>query len=285
MRSFCTRVVFLILASCCSAHGFAQAALPSRPAWMDEACRSAGTAEADACRSPGRPAGRQDSAAAESPALTIRVYNYARVEPRMLHQGETEAAGIFRRAGVETEWVNCRIQGVPGESGCWTTFGSTDLLLRMVPSSMADSMAEHLGLGREVLGFALGSREGYGGFVASVFFDRIENLTAKGGIPESHLLAVVSAHELGHLLLPSAGHAAEGIMRGQWNYDDLRPVRSGYLLFRPEQQKLMKDNVLCRMGRITPSHDASSARLADRQPPATPDPVPSQERSLLAPLP
>ena len=242
MRVLCTILVFFILAS----QSFAQDAWPSRFAWISEACGHAHALAADTCHSRGplsRGQGRPidgDLHGALGPRLTVRVYNYARVRPSTLLQGEREAAAIFRQAGVETDWINCRIPGVPGESSCRTPFGAADLQLRIVPAWMA----ERLGLRGAILGFALGSQQGYGGFVASVFYNRVETLAAEGGFPESHLLALVSAHELGHLLLPSAGHAAKGIMRGQWSYDDLRLDRSGYLLFGPAEHRPMKENVL-----------------------------------------
>ena len=51
-----------------------------------------------------------DSAIGHSPehgsTLTIHVYNYDEVSPETLMKAEKTASGIFRKAGVETRWLN-----------------------------------------------------------------------------------------------------------------------------------------------------------------------------------
>ena len=42
-------------------------------------------------------------------AITVRIYNYARVPTPILVSAEGEAEKIFRKAGVETDWLDCRL--------------------------------------------------------------------------------------------------------------------------------------------------------------------------------
>src|SRR2546430_17489557 len=43
------------------------------------------------------------------PKITLRVYDYARVPTPILVCAGGEAQKIFRKAGVETEWLDCRL--------------------------------------------------------------------------------------------------------------------------------------------------------------------------------
>jgi len=48
------------------------------------------------------------------------------------------------------------------------------------------------------------------------------------------------AHEIAHLLLGTNSHAAEGIMRAQWQRDELLSVSKGELLFTPRESQVMR---------------------------------------------
>ena|SRR5438876_9727695 len=41
-----------------------------------------------------------------NPTITMHVYNYADVSPKTLIEAEKIAAGVFRKAGVETRWLD-----------------------------------------------------------------------------------------------------------------------------------------------------------------------------------
>jgi hypothetical protein len=51
------------------------------------------------------------------------------------------------------------------------------------------------------------------------------------------------AHELGHLLLGSNGHASQGIMRPRWQHEELVKAAMGTLVFTPEQAQRMSARV------------------------------------------
>jgi hypothetical protein len=54
------------------------------------------------------------------------------------------------------------------------------------------------------------------------------------------VLAYVMAHEMGHLLLPPGAHSPSGIMRPDWDGDDLRHIASGSLQFTPAQANAIR---------------------------------------------
>ena len=53
------------------------------------------------------------------------------------------------------------------------------------------------------------------------------------------VLGHVMAHELGHILLGEYPHSLSGIMRAQWSIRDWADMSRGWLLFTPEQRKLL----------------------------------------------
>ena len=58
-------------------------------------------------------------------------------------------------------------------------------------------------------------------------------------------LARAIAHELGHYLLASRQHTAQGLMRGQLTPDDImQPRRSSYRLDRAQVQRLQEGVLL-----------------------------------------
>ena len=52
--------------------------------------------------------------------IAVQVYNYAKVSSEMLVRAELEAAEIYRAAGVEIVWNNCKLPGDSNAPGTWT---------------------------------------------------------------------------------------------------------------------------------------------------------------------
>jgi len=65
------------------------------------------------------------------------------------------------------------------------------------------------------------------GWIAYVLWDRVRSFARAEGVPASIVLGSVIAHEIGHLLLGNAPHAADGIMRAQLQGRDFLAVRDG----------------------------------------------------------
>ena len=55
---------------------------------------------------------------------------------------------------------------------------------------------------------------------------RGQQLVSKGQI-----LGHAVAHEIGHLLMGTNSHSSRGLMRGNWNVDELRAMAERQLLF------------------------------------------------------
>ena len=74
-------------------------------------------------------------------------------------------------------------------------------------------------LSSTAIGFAAGPRPGR---IAYVLYDRVDAAARAADWPLAEWLAVVIAHEVGHLLLPSGSDSSAGVMRGSWTVADLR---------------------------------------------------------------
>lgn len=79
--------------------------------------------------------------------------------------------------------------------------------------------------------------------MAYVFYDRIEHIAQtylnpshKPGTDDMYTVIVLAhamAHEIGHLLLPSADHAVLGLMRASWDAEAFLSAARGDLRFLP----------------------------------------------------
>lgn len=214
-------------------------------------------ATAAAAKLSGVPAAGPD--ASPGLALTIRVYNYARVSTGKLRRAQSEASRIIGAAGVETVWLDCTAPrlGSPLARGsrqqeCRGEMAGATVILRVLSRSDYNSAALH----QEVFGYADGSA------LTSVIYDSVAALAdADGDTKEAPvILGDAMAHEIGHLLLGSGAHSSIGIMRGRWDRVQLQRALMGRLLFTPDQSMRIR---AAMEARVKPQ-SASQASLTPR---------------------
>jgi hypothetical protein len=190
-------------------------------------------------------------AAAETGArahITVNVYNYASVPAAILARAQDEAARIYRKAGVESVWLDCTagLEGAGRKEVCLRTSGPTGLFLKILPREMAERFPTPDGW----LGFAaLASAKGDFGAHASIFFHRVEEIQARVsgiGLSAGQLLGHVMAHEIGHLLLGSGSHSGSGLMHIPWDRKQLLRAARGELRFTGLQKKKIRQQVRAR---------------------------------------
>jgi len=125
--------------------------------------------------------------------LTVAVAHYADVDPKTMKEAERVASEVYRRAGIEIQWVE------PS-----TYEGATRLYVNV----LSQEMAAPYYASDETVGFAIpGSR------AANVIYERIRQAARRRHVASGVLLGYVIAHELGHLLLPAHSHSSSGLMR------------------------------------------------------------------------
>ena len=176
--------------------------------------------------------------------LTLRVYNYVRVDPGVLARAEKVADAIFEETGVEITWMDCtplRGEFLPYNT-CPSEMGASDLVLRLLPRRMAMKLATP----NEPLGFAQQCPETEPACELTVFYFRVDELAVEGHRPEL-ILGHVIAHEVAHVLI-GPGHSETGILRREWSREELRRMSLGLQLgFTSEQSKRLEEAVLRRV--------------------------------------
>jgi len=185
------------------------------------------------------------TAAGPNPKVTVLVYNYAEISSKTLAQTEREAARIFQKSGIDSEWVDCPLTA--DESGkfpaCPFQPRQADLILRIVPQSMADRLRSV----RDSFGFTMFPDDGSMPKTANVFSHDAEQIAKKNRVTSTAVLATVTAHEIGHLLLGPESHSSGGIMKAHWRRNDLQTIARGWMTFTPEQSEKMRSGAQARM--------------------------------------
>ncbi len=182
-----------------------------------------------------------------TPVLTIHVANRGEVDPMTLIQAERTGTEIFKKAGVESRWIDSALpsEAKPANSVYKGPFPLSHIQLTILPSFMANRLGLPYNLPDDAMGLAPGS--GPERQSVYVLYDRVEAFTAKH-IANTHadtpqILGHVIAHEIGHLLLNDQTHSANGIMRSPWNLWDLQNASYGHLLFTPRQAGAIRSEI------------------------------------------
>jgi len=168
----------------------------------------------------------------QNPQLTVFVVERAGTPARALDSAERNADQVFRRAGVDVDWINCH-ESKP-EASC-EKISQADLIVHVVPRARTMS--------GDIFGVAF--VENNAGTYADVFFDSIQSLREQDrAVSLSPILGDVLAHEVGHLLLGTNSHSPEGIMQPRWQAEQLHSIAKGQMRFTKEQAIRIRSRVL-----------------------------------------
>jgi hypothetical protein len=195
--------------------------------------------------------------APESARVTISAYNDAGVPADVLARAQTEASQVFRKAGIEVTWLNCKVPAINGESSraCREAIFAEHLHLRIVQKS--------LGLKRETMGISFQGDDGSGCY-ADLFYEPMEQLHSSDGADIANLLGHVAAHEIGHLLLGTNSHSVAGIMHAHWTAEELANAKVGRLVFLERESRGMKARLMTATQASTEASLAATAAIPAR---------------------
>lgn len=175
--------------------------------------------------------------------ITIRIHDYAQIKSAVLLQAEQSAANILKEAGVDANWVECRVGETPsGDTACARPMAPLDVILNLLPRSMA----KRSDFRDEVFGVAVEGTEKDFGFFASVFYDKVKDCAVLERIDLPPFLGAVMAHELGHLLLGKHSHSNAGLMRAGWSRKQLHIAEQRGLVFAPSDARQIQNAVVTR---------------------------------------
>jgi len=188
--------------------------------------------------------------------VTISVHNDAGISAGTLRGAEMEASRVFRQSGIEAKWLNCPLpaHGPEDPAQCRTAEFSAHLQLRIARRSR--------NLSEITFGISYLSADGSGCY-ANLFYDRIEEMHERSGVNLPSLLGDVAAHEIGHLLLGTNSHAANGIMRARWESEELGSISTGTLFFSEAESRQMRSKLATWLAKRKDDSLVASARLGD----------------------
>ena len=170
-----------------------------------------------------------------SPRLSIRVYRIEPLSNWTLVSAEAEAARILRSTHLRLTWINCPAAGT--SASCAIPERPSHLSLRVLATAFPKATANALGM-------AASSRYGNCAFL---FYDRIAACRTHR-VLVYQVLGIAIAHEIVHLLLPSSGHTASGLMSAKWSTQGFQLGSPSYIGLSRRSVELIREEALRRMG-------------------------------------
>ena len=150
-------------------------------------------------------------------ALTVRVYQTAGLAFTLEQRPLAEAETVLRAGLVEVRWQECT--GLNPSPLCDVPPGPSELLLVVRAGYPCHQDIS------PTLGAAFVVRRS-GGVLATVYVNCVASLATAARADVAVLLGRVAAHELGHLMMRTSGHARRGLMRPNWTPDEVRRNRA-----------------------------------------------------------
>jgi hypothetical protein len=158
--------------------------------------------------------------------ITVRVYNFAKIDSRRLERTQGRASEIFTKAGFEIHWIQCpRYESERSHfPDCTPELGPTDLILKFMPRIDM----ERIGFRKEAFGFTAGKN-------ILISTELLEDIAQNSEQTCDRILGLAVAHEIGHALLGSNSHSSRGIMCPRWDSKDLQREDRQSASFTEEQ--------------------------------------------------
>jgi DNA-binding PadR family transcriptional regulator len=164
----------------------------------------------------------------KSASITIVVDNRADVRSDVLTRAMMHVVRILGAIGVDTSWT-C----IPPPSPAGFI-----VHVSIVPQ-LADWPSDRW---THPLGVAV-TGDGDQNERIYVFYDQVVEFAGGSPVRVDVVLGHVTAHEIGHVLLPQTSHSESGIMRSPWDALDMGNADNGRLLFTAKEGALIRDRL------------------------------------------
>lgn len=193
-----------------------------------------------------------------SAVLTALVYDTVGVPSSVVRSAMGYVNSVYELAGIRLLWTACPCWRDSGRvDACNHSLGADELVVRIVRRAKASRWNPDA----SALGVALVA-DGAPGHYASVFYDRIKEVSTVRRAPAAFALGAAIAHEIGHLLLRSTAHSVAGLMRKDWDRDSQRRAEQGRLLLLPAEAERVRAEALSRKEEAVRSHPKLAAEYS-----------------------
>jgi hypothetical protein len=178
--------------------------------------------------------------------LQITIYDNSGGQWRRYEKALGEVSRIFRAAGVQVQFregdpnaeekrlITYPILPKRGAESAAACRARADIALELAATAPP-------GVRPRLLGMAIPFADR--GLNARVFLDRIEEFAESARLPPDVVAANAIAHEIGHVLVRSSGHAQSGLMAGPWGEHEVRRMGSSLLLFSKREAETMRRSI------------------------------------------
>ena len=166
------------------------------------------------------------------PEIAIRLYDTFGIANGDIRTAQDVAGVIFKDAGVQAHWRECSKDVIRSAvRQCGDALNPTEVIVRI----LTERSEPH---GLISLGYSLVPKNTRA-VLATVFGNRVTAVAQRLHLDRATLLGQTIAHEVGHLLLGTSDHVADGLMRGHWNDAALlRGHADGWRFSRPEASRI-----------------------------------------------
>jgi hypothetical protein len=163
--------------------------------------------------------------------LLVRIYDNAGVLPEDRARALARANEILARADLDAAWLECPARTnrrLP--RACNVPAAHDEIVVRLVraPAQAARHQSPKLG-------YSLIDAETGTGTLATIFIDRVDQLSQRAQFDRAAVLARAIAHEIGHLMLGTNDHSRAGLMREVWTFEEVRLNRQEDWHFSPTE--------------------------------------------------
>jgi len=165
-------------------------------------------------------------------SLFVRLYDTTGLPQADLQHATMTASAILSAAGIAVEWRDCH-------EGCDAPVAPSELAVRVVASADG-SRPSSLGYTFVTGGDDLGA-------LATVVASRVRAMAREAGCDAGTLIGRAIAHEVGHALLGTSGHASAGLMRATWKASELYNNHPGDWTFSRDEAARMRGRLAARL--------------------------------------
>jgi hypothetical protein len=170
--------------------------------------------------------------------IVLRVYYGQVVSSRALEIAAVTVPSMLQDAAIDVAWRDCSSLA-PADGSCNRPPQADEVIVRIVVAGDGPSSRKALGNTLIIYGQPV--------CLVTIWGDRIMATARAADMNPGELLGRVIAHELGHVLLGTARHSVNGLMRAEWTEGELRRGRPTDWMFSGAERAAIRNGLAARV--------------------------------------